>query len=42
MATGCSFTFATTMRVVHRIHYHTPNGWTHTTPPHRTSFTDLA
>ena len=42
MTTGCSFTFATTVRMVNRVHYHTANGRTNTTPTHCTGLADLA
>ncbi len=42
MTTSCGFTFTTTVRVIDRVHDHTANGRTNTTPAHRASFTDLA
>jgi hypothetical protein len=42
MATGCCTTLTTTVWVIDRVHHNTTNGWTHTAPTHRTSFTDFA
>src|SRR5450830_1310743 len=41
MTTSCGLTFTTTVRMVNRVHDHTANGRTNTTPTHRTRFTDL-
>src|SRR4030067_2912824 len=42
MTAGSSLAFATTMRVVHRVHYHTAHGRADTAPTHRTGLADRA
>src|ERR1700730_10718608 len=42
MTTGSGLTFTTTMWMVNRVHDHTANGRTNTTPTHGAGFTNLA